>query len=1079
MSQDIASDVEATEIPRKRPLFRWFMLLLLLLAVSASVYAWFSREEIARDLITSELDALGVEASYDIVRIGASDQYLSNIVIGDPDQPDLTIDRLSLRIQPRFGVPSINDLNVEGARLFGTIQDGVLSFGALDPLLESEDDAAPFEFPDMELTLSDARVLIEGDYGPVAMTLSGDGHLRGGFNGELAAVAPALVLPGCEVSRATMFGELGIDAERPQFSGPLRFENLACEEAAIIVAGGDIEVELHADRNLRDFEGDVVLQLGASDITEVHLEGFSGGSHFTYRGGDMTAGFTIEGEGVDATVAGVSHLQFEGWVRAQDEFARVEIHSELAADQVELGPQALRQLADARTSSDGTLFAPLLERLQTSLTSEMRGSHFVANITARHEEERTSLLIPEARLSGRSGSSIFSLSRGQFAFAADEPLHFSGNFATGGRGLPQISGRMERGGDGPLDLRMRMAEYRAEEASLAVPDLRLLYSTNGQSRFTGNLLASGGLPGGTISGLALPLNGNISPAGNVSMWSECTNIAFDALEMSGVMLNEEELRFCSGKDQPILRYDNSGIALDVRIDQLNLIGQMEGSPIRMVSGPAMVSFPGALSANDVVIELGTGEELSRFVLGNVSGELGEAISGRFAQGDFRLAALPLNITNASGNWEFDDGRLQLSNGRFMLSDREEDERFETLITRGARLAYADNRIASSFLLREPSSDSAVTQVNLTHDLNTGEGGAQLDVNDLTFALNGMQPADLTDMMYGVISLVDGSISGTGQIAWDASNISSSGEFSSDGLDLAAAFGQVEGARGTVIFTDLLGLTTAPSQRLSIDTINPGIEVYDGSLLFSLRDGSTLLLENAAWPFLGGQLTMQPVTMQIGIAEERRYVFQIVGLEASQFVERMELNNLSGSGRFDGTIPVIFDAEGNGRLEGGVLRVQPPGGHLSYVGQLTYEDLSAVGNFAFQSLRDLQYDEMEVFMDGPLTGELVTRVRFDRIRQGETADTNIVTRQIAKLPIQLNVNITAPFYQLMRTMSALYDPSSVRDPRGLGLMRDDGTRLLERMNQQDVDERDSLLQTEIESEQIDESDIQPHESEAMP
>jgi len=124
------------------------------------------------------------------------------------------------------------------------------------------------------------------------------------------------------------------------------------------------------------------------------------------------------------------------------------------------------------------------------------------------------------------------------------------------------------------------------------------------------------------------------------------------------------------------------------------------------------------------------------------------------------------------------------------------------------------------------------------------------------------------------------------------------------------------------------------------------------------------------------------------------------------------------------------------------------------------------------------------MDGPLTGELVTQVRFDGIGQGETAESNIITRAIADLPIELRINIRAPFYQLISSFRSLYDPSAVRDPRSLGLMTDDGLRLQETVNQQTVNERDAAAEAEQERrlrEALgnDEPDIQPQESEPVP
>ena len=335
-----------------------------------------------------------------------------------------------------------------------------------------------------------------------------------------------------------------------------------------------------------------------------------------------------------------------------------------------------------------------------------------------------------------------------------------------------------------------------------------------------------------------------------------------------------------------------------------------------------------------------------------------------------------------------------------------------------------------------------------------------------------QPRELTELAYGVVSLVEGTVTGQGRIDWNAADITSSGAFSTDNINLAAAFGPVQGARGTVEFTDLLNLTTAPGQRIAIDSVNPGIEVNDGVVLFSLTEGTRLMVEAAQWPFLGGQLTMQPLMMNIGVGEQRRYVFSIEGLDAARFVERMEMSNLAATGIFDGVLPVVFDEMGNGRLEGGMLSARPPGGHVSYIGQLTYEDLSYIGNFAFQALRDLDYNRMEVGLDGPLTGELVTQVRLDGVRQGATAQSNFITRRIAQLPIRLVVNLRAPFYQLISTMRAMYDPTALSDPRGLGLMSDDG-RVLQRAVRQDQLPPEGIEQPQ------DESPIQPPEREAMP
>ncbi|MFT4057518.1 MAG: YdbH domain-containing protein, partial [Novosphingobium sp.] len=107
--------------------------------------------------------------------------------------------------------------------------------------------------------------------------------------------------------------------------------------------------------------------------------------------------------------------------------------------------------------------------------------------------------------------------------------------------------------------------------------------------------------------------------------------------------------------------------------------------------------------------------------------------------------------------------------------------------------------------------------------------------------------------------------------------------------------------------------------------------------------------------------------------------------------------------------------------------------------LTYKDLSAMGNYAFDALKSVNYKKMEIGLGGSLSGDIVTKISFDGLSQGQGASKNFITKQIAKLPIRFIVNIKAPFFSLFGSMRSLYDPTYVTDPRVLGLLNTDGTR----------------------------------------
>ncbi len=1073
---------------------------LVVVMLAAVLLAWWQRERIADNFIADAFRERGVRATYTIESISPRRQVLTDIVVGDPDRPDLTVERVEVLITPRFGLPDVTEIRLTRPRLFGTIRDGNPSFGELDPFIFTGGDE-PFEFPAVLLSIDDGRALLETDYGRAGLKLSGSGHLRGGFAGELAVVAPDLSASGCVGRDVTLYGEVAIDAERPEFHGPLRFGSLDCEDSGLALRDAGIELDLQAERNLAEYEGSI--DFAVESLTLAQVSGaVRGDGRFTWHDGDLNVRYDLAASDADTPFAAFGELAMEGRVRALDGFQRVEVEGEIVGEDLRMGPEVDGAIADAAQASRGTLLEPLLNRLGLNLARELRGSALGASFTARRLGERTSLVVPEARLRGGSGATLLSLSRGEVTIGAEGFPRFAGNFQTGGNGLPLISGRMEQGDNGALELRMAMREYTAGQASLALPEMRVLQGGNGNIALNGRVVASGPLPGGAVSGLVLPVDAMWSTGGNLALWRGCRQIRFDSLALANLRLDRDTLTVCPPSGQPIVRYGPGGLRVAAGFDALDLSGELAETPIRLSTGAVGVAWPGTLAASDMEVVLGPQDNAQRFTITDLRADLSaQRIGGEFTGADVFLASVPLDIFDASGEWSYAEDRFVIEGGNLRVEDREENDRFEPLIAQGASLSLFDNLIQADAVLREPVTRQAISRVRIAHDLGTGAGHADLIVDGLTFG-NGLQPAPtaaqclgiddtasadhrgLTCLALGVVSDVEGTVTGTGRINWNENEVTSSGEFSSTSLDLAAAFGPVQGASGTVVFTDLLGLTTAPDQRIRIAAINPGVEVFDGEVAFQLRNGEILTLQGGTWPFMGGTLTLRPLDIRIGVEEVRAYVLVIEGLEASRFVENMELGNLAATGTFDGTVPIVFDAEGNGSLEGGLLVSRPPGGNVAYVGELTYEDMGFFANYAFAALRDLRYDHMEIAMNGPLTGELVTQVRFEGIGQGETAESNIITRALDDLPIELRINIRAPFYKLITSIRALYDPAAVRDPRDLGLLTVDGERLREAIDQEAVEEQEAeaaaqaerALQEALETNQ---SDVQPQESEPVP
>ena len=291
--------------------------------------------------------------------------------------------------------------------------------------------------------------------------------------------------------------------------------------------------------------------------------------------------------------------------------------------------------------------------------------------------------------------------------------------------------------------------------------------------------------------------------------------------------------------------------------------------------------------------------------------------------------MPLQLSDGVGKWLYRNKDLVVD-ASLLVSDRDPNPRFYPLRSNDVHFTIAGDYVRANGALRHPASGTLVTNVGIQHQLSTGSGHAALDVPGLSFGPS-LQPDELTRLSEGVVALVKGTVRGQGRIDWAAGGkVSSTGDFSTAGMDLAAPFGPVTGLTTNIHFTDLLAVESAPHQLATVASINAGIIVSDGAIRYQLLRNNLVKIERGEWPFMGGRLVLHETMLNFGSPSAKRLTFELVGFDAKQFFDSLGFQGIELTGTFDGVLPMIFDENG-GRIVGGRLDARPPGGRLHYTG----------------------------------------------------------------------------------------------------------------------------------------------------
>ena len=983
---------------------------------------WLLRAPLADNIVEDQLESRDVRASYRIEAIGPRTQTLGDVVIGNPARPDLVARRVEVDVGWRWTGPRITAIRADGVRLHGRWVDGRLSLGEVDKLLPPPSDE-PLAFPDFALSLNDARGRFEMPWGLVGARLDGSGPLSRNFRGRIALVTERAAAADCTTGRVTAYGEVRISAGRPSFAGPVRADRVVCANDASIDRA-DIGVDARLDKDLQQWSGQLDLAIRGIAAGGGRVDRISGVTDFSGGAEGTKASFALNGSQARFGDGVIGSLGLKGTAAIA---ADVSGDARLTFARATLPPEARSALATF--NADVGPLTPVVQQLRRSVATTANGPLSGTGrllLIDQGGTRRLDVISPRiasangARLSGDAASRV------SIVFSDAGPLVLAdGRWQVNGGGLPAADIALIRRRDGSLTGRATIAPLAASGSRLALTPIAISGDRRGAMRLATRVTLSGPLAGGRVDGLSLPLSGVVEPDGDYALAGGCQPLTLDSASLGGLRLGRNALTLCSAPGAPMLDYRGGRLAGEVRIASLVITARSGANPVQLRAARLRYALAtSTLRVDDLTAVIGTGDAATNFAATIIEGKLsGTMLAGRIEGASGEIGTIPLRMSKIAGEWRWAEGALTL-NGRLEVSDTAVPPRFFPLVSRDAALRFADGRISATAAFAEGVKDAAVGRVAIEHDFASAAGSADLMVDALRFT-TGFQPRDLTPLALGVIANARGAVAGRGRIDWGVKGVTSTGTFTTAGSDFAAAFGSVNGASTTITFDDLIGLRTAPGQRISLDQINPGFPVLGGLIDYQLLDATRTRIEGGRWPFAGGELRLKPTTLDFDVTAVRRLEFELSGVDAAVFLTELGFQNINASGVFDGVLPVEFSGLG-GRIVGGRLVARAGGGEVAYVGELTNRNLGVFANYAFNTLKSLSYDDMVITLNGDLDGEMLTDVKIVGLGQGAGAERNIITRQIEKLPIVFNVRVNAPFRQLISSAKSLYDPSVLID-----------------------------------------------------
>ena len=316
-----------------------------------------------------------------------------------------------------------------------------------------------------------------------------------------------------------------------------------------------------------------------------------------------------------------------------------------------------------------------------------------------------------------------------------------------------------------------------------------------------------------------------------------------------------------------------------------------------------------------------------------------------------------------------------------------------------------------FELAAHGGDGAISlTANGQHDAEADRGSAVLSLAPLRFTPDGLQPSILGSHASG-ISDGRGQLQADARVTWSDGGLNGSLRLRARDLGFTYGGTALEGINSDFRLASLRPLRTAEPQRLEVRRIEPGVTpITDVALFVSVEQSSgglpVLRLERGH-----GNVTDGLIRVESGSADPTTGTYvarvELERLDLEALLALIGLDELTGSGRISGTIPIELQGE-TVSVDQGFLQTDGPG-VIAFRSPEARSALAAGGEYVslmFDALENFHYELVEIGLTKPPTG--TTRIHLRLLG----ANPDVMDAQ----PFDLNINVTTNAAPLLEALA---------------------------------------------------------------